>query len=237
MNKKGTPLLKALLFEHRLPWRYYIIKREFIKGTSNFFTLLTITPLLFLKGYRPIKKEHVKGNRFFVFINKKNKLVIKIPRKFGPVHSFALKNPENFKKYSVCLTGLESHPSIQKHMCKVIKIFRSGGYISSYIEGYNMQILLNQLKDKEITLKPELKRDILKAIQEIIQSLEESKKEGKYPFGDWLIRNLIYDTRLGRIINVDLEGFYLHDKNVHALTSSIEKIKEELNESIKILRD
>jgi hypothetical protein len=58
-----------------------------------------------------------------------------------------------------------------------------------------------------VDLKP---TELIHAIDELLQKLQEFKDSNGQIVGDWGIHNLIYDKVTHRILNVDLEGFFLY---------------------------
>ena len=137
-----------------------------------------------------------------------------------------MKDLNNFTHYYNTLMDLKKEPFINKHICKVISIYRDGGYTSPFIKGYALTVL----KHKSNDLTPKIKSRIILAINELIISLEKYQKRFDHVIGDWYISNLVYDTNQNRIINVDLEGFYYGNPSYKLgdLRKDLDKLKIDL---------
>jgi hypothetical protein len=163
-----------------------------------------------IKGYNNlILEDYVKNGVFKIFIsNSDPKEVVKFPRKdniFSLRFTNKLHRKRDFQVYQETLLGLSRLPFIHKHIADVRKIYRNGGYSSSYINGANLVVIKNS--DNEIKYPA---RDIILAIDLLCESIQSYIEAGGKLSGDWMLQNLVYDEVSKRIINVDLEGFFLY---------------------------
>ena len=165
-----------------------------------------------LRGYSILKDVADKGNyNFFIFVSLNKQKVLKIPKPDVGI-SVKIKDPSNFKKYHSTLSNLNNLPFLDKHICKLIKIYKSGSYTCEYIQGYNLFLLLKIIESNKSKIDSRLKLKITGSINELIISLKKYKKEYGYITGDWSLHDLVYSTKENRIINVDLEGFYTYNR-------------------------
>ena len=226
--KKGTPLWKALLFEQRLPLRYIRLLTRY----RSYY-------LIKIKRYKKLNlnKNHINGI-FDIFTKKNNGKIIVLKKIKIKGDSFyadrfieRIKDYKEYKNYYNTLMSLNKLPLLNKHTCKVKSIKRNGSYISPFIEGYNLKILSDRIKENKVILEKKENLKILYAMKEMIDSLENyQKKFGKVP-GDWLLHNLIYSIKKEKIINIDLEGFYTYRGN--KIKFDGKKFKELKKELIK----
>lgn len=187
-----------------------------INAVSVFYKI--INPIRFryhmlIKGYNSlILEDYVKNGVFKIFIsNSDPKEVVKIPRKdniFSLRFTNKLRRKRDFELYHETLMGLSHLPFIHKHIADVRKIYRNGGYSSSYINGVNLVVIKNN--DNEIKYPI---RDIILAIDQLCESIQSYIVAGGKLSGDWMLQNLVYDEVYKRIINVDLEGFFLYKED------------------------
>lgn len=176
---------------------------------------IIVNPIRFLyytiiKKYRNlILQECVKNGVYKIFLNNENPIkVIKIPRKdniFSLRFTNRIRKQEDFNLFREKLRELSKLDFINKHIVDVHEVFRNGGYSSSYIDGLNLAVLMNHNCEKSYDAV-----DIVYAIDELLESIRNHVElHGKF-YGDWMPQNLIYDIDNKRIVNVDLEGFFLY---------------------------
>lgn len=184
-----------------------------INAVSVFYMI--INPLRFLfytiiKKYRSlILLECVKNGVYKIFLSNENPVkVIKIPKKdniFSLRFTNRIRNQKDFNLFREKLQELSKLDFINRHIVDVHEVFRNGGYSSSYINGLNLAVLMNHECEKPCDVV-----DIVYAIDELLESIRKHVElHGKF-CGDWMPQNLIYDIDNKRIINVDLEGFFLY---------------------------
>ncbi|WP_409303498.1 hypothetical protein [Peribacillus sp. SCS-155] len=197
-----------------------------------------INPLRFkyytlFKRYEILELEdNIANGVYKVFIKKSNNniSVVKIPRK-DTIYSLnlikSIRSNYKFSQFQETLSSLSSHKYIHKHIVNFNKIYRNGGYESNYIVGYNLKSLYDYYSEWPIDKKPFIPSELNAAIDQLIYNLELYQKEYGGLEGDWDIQNMMYDTNNKKIVNVDLEGFFLYRNN--ELETQLDFIKENLH--------
>ncbi len=200
-------LRSLLLCLHNL-WTFYPIRR--------LCNLLYYLYLVKVRRYKPLKlDDNIKNGVFYLCLAEKDKetLLFKLPH-LNSVYSYSLckhlRDSKAFDEYSDILKSLPDDPILGEHIPCVKEIKRGGAYWSSYINGYNLIVVRDMLL-KGHSLPADLKpTELINAIDELLQKLQEFKDSNGQVVGDWGIHNLIYDKATHGILNVDLEGFFLY---------------------------
>ena len=200
-------LRSALLCLHNL-WVFYPLRR--------LYNLLYYIYLIKVRKYQPLKLEgNIKNGVFYLCLveNDKGTLLFKIPH-LNSRYSYSLyrnlRDLKTFDEYSRMLKSLPDDPILGKHLPRVKEVKRGGAYWSSYVKGYNLIVVRDMLlncRSLPVDLKP---TELIHAIDELLQKLQEFKDSNGQIVGDWGIHNLIYDKVNHRVLNVDLEGFFLY---------------------------
>ncbi|MFH2108110.1 MAG: methyltransferase domain-containing protein [Chrysiogenia bacterium] len=162
--------------------------------------------------------------------------VVKIPR-FDNQYSAALykkvRSPEGWREYSEYLTQLHLDAVMGKHFPVVHEVHRDGGYESDFIDGVN----LNEIRDaarRNLQLPEKITpKNIVAAIEELLQHLRQSATKHGRLNGDWAPHNMIYQPEKSTIFNVDLEGMLLYDPE--HIEAKIEYIEAELKSIVTAL--
>ncbi|HAJ57331.1 MAG TPA: hypothetical protein DCL35_06125 [Candidatus Omnitrophica bacterium] len=180
----------------------------------EFFTCLILFPKL--RSYKKLRGART-NRRFLVFYNKENVFkVVKFSDAYGLKLLISLLGNKEFNNYKATLKFLGSLEFLNKHIAELTDVHRAGSYGSRYINGYDLQSLSMKqrepgdsglLKDTEVILK------IKVAVSELLDSLRSYNNKYGFLIGDWHLSNLLYEPKLKRIINVDLEGFYTYNIN------------------------
>ena len=211
-NKPGTPLWRALLLEHRLPWRYdpfkYLLQNE--KGFKKlsllkyfFSNYFYIKYLSLIKGCECLGI----GNMFYSFYDKDKNEVIKAfnPRSYlGYKFYKKTKDPKEFENLVNYFNSLPNLNIFNNHMCRFIRLNKNRTYCNEYIEGYNLCSLNSmsiQNMDKDLRLK------ISSSINNLLLSLESYNNVYGGIHGDWVLPNLVYSAKYDKILMVDLLDF------------------------------
>lgn len=149
-----------------------------------------------------------------------------------------LRTPQAFNNYLNILMSLSTNSIWGKHFPFVLKVRRDGGYWSSYVEGYNLIILRDLIRERKALPKDIKLSELKRAIDELLLSLKNFQLQNDKVIGDWALHNLIYEKKSKRIINVDLEGFYLYNSsqleaNIHYIEATLCYLKNmiEIRES------
>ena len=189
-------------------WEYYPFRR--FLNFLHFFFLVNI------KGQPPLKiDKKISNGVFYVCLAKSgNQIwVVKIPHLNKPcsVNLYKkIKNKRNFIEYSSTIKSLSADPILGKHFPPVREVKRNGGYSSLYIEGYNLLLLLDDLRFGRNLPQDIESSDLIKAINELLNSLSKFGQQNGCIYGDWTLDNLLYDRLNKKIKNVDLEGYYMY---------------------------
>jgi PST family polysaccharide transporter len=147
----------------------------------------------------------------------------------------ALKKPEASARYLKALTGAKQNPWFQQHCVGVTAVRSGGGYTSEYVEGINLAQLREELSRSDV-LPQELRRGLIAAIHQLLDSLAGHQQEQGKLVGDWPLHNLIFSPARGAIINVDAEGFFTYDnRSGEAHLPFIEANLRNLAELIKLM--
>lgn len=228
-------LRSALIWVYNL-WRFYPIRR--------FINLLHYKYLISAKGFQPLKLDIQVKNGVFYLCRKEidnETLIFKIPH-LNSCSSYSLcrslRDSKNFDEYSRVLRSLSDNAFLGVHMPRVAKVMHGGAYWSSYIEGYNISVMIDMLLSGS-SLPADVKpAELSNAIDELLKNLEAFKDSHGQTIGDWGVHNLVYDKAAKRIFNVDLEGFFLYregDFQVDLLHRKVLAWLESLNEMLKIV--
>lgn len=213
-------------------WMFYPLRR--------FSNLLYYIYLVVARRYQPLKLDSgIRNGVFYICLveNGEETLLLKIPH-LNSEYSYALckklRDSKAFNDYSCMLKSLSDNTILGKYIPRVKKVRRDGGYWTSYIEGYNLFTIRDMLLNNR-SLPVELKSaGLVYAIDELLQTLHTYKNHHGHIIGDWGIGNLVYDKLVHRIINVDLEGFYIYGKD--RLETNIAYIEAVLSSLKEILR-
>lgn len=151
----------------------------------------------------------IKENKVYKKVNKHNSI--------GQNLITQLKNPTNRIRYVKALNS-NNLDIIGEFIPPPLEIYDNGDYNMEEINGINLMDILpknNPLcinarwKSKELTLDKTLCKCILEQLLVLESRLYRYNKITKLS-GDWFLHNLIYDSSMNKIYNIDLEGFYTY---------------------------
>ena len=187
--------------------------------------------LVNIKGWPPLKIDaRITNSVFYVSLNKSDEQiwVVKIPR-LNTIHGSLLYKKlldrRNFIEYSSMIKSASADPILGKHFPPTKDVKQNGGYSSLYIEGYNLFTLQDDLRLGRNLPQDINFPDLIKAINELLDSLSKFGQQNGRIYGDWALNNLLYDKLAKKIKNVDLEGFYMYRQDQpEADVRHIEKI-------------
>lgn len=151
--------------------------------------------------------------------------VVKIPRKdtyFSQKFVRRIQHKEGYADFCRTITSLCDLEYISRHLGEVKEIRPDGGYISPLINGYN----LAQMLSGSVLLYPVNRKQFERSAEELLENLERFLNRFGYIHGDWALHNLIYDDSLHRILNVDLEGFFMYRSG--EVETRLDRIQDEL---------
>lgn len=214
---------------------WYLFKKiENLIKFHSFNRLKNLFKYMYLKQNIKISKmklsKGINNGVFYLLVDnrdEKNKKVVKIPR-FNNISSCRLLNltrgHEKFgEEYQKEMIGLTKDSNLGKHLPKIFDIKKDGSYISSFIEGFNLKDVKQQI------IYGGLKTDInpLKdATNELWNNIKSYRDKTGKIVGDWGIHNLLFNPVSDRLYNVDLEGFCLYNNT--AVENSYEYVSAEL---------
>ena len=216
-NREGKLLLVRKILEKgyqvaTYPSRIYqLYPREalansikgFIKSSSG-----TWTKFSFDRG--------IKQSIFHVYQDESGseKLVIKLPKGGNP-HGAKfireLRQQEALERYFQALKHASSNSLLRAHSPELIQISSRGGYVSEYIDGFNLAHLRDTLF-AESSMPIEYRKSLCASLTSLLQHLRDYQKQYQHLTGDWALHNLLYSPSKKAIINVDLEGYYSYSK-------------------------
>ena len=160
------------------------------------------------QGYHLLggKQQANRNGVFDIYHHPGRKEIIKIPRR-DDYYSYyfwdSLRDASQYEKYRKILLNACQQAHIGEHVVAVNEVFRSGGYISPYIDGFLLADLGYSLDSALVPVQ-----DVLDALDDLECSLTVCVGVGMPLSGDWELHNLLFDPGERRIINVDVEGFY-----------------------------
>lgn len=177
--------------------------------------------------------DKIRHGVYKVFIKRDGEAVyvVKIPRKdtcFSRHFVHCIRKEEDYIDFYNTLKGLTALKYLGKHIPGVVEIYRDGGYVSPFINGYNLAEVLEGAANIERGLHLKLKQ----SADELIFNLEKFLSEFGYIHGDWDLQNLVYDETENRIMIVDLEGFFIYRNG--EIETQLERIKNNFH-NIKTL--
>lgn len=209
--------------------RFHPFRRFF-----NFWHYLFLT---LIKKYKPLQLDKkIKNGVFYIcmFRDKGSTSVLKIPR-IDNVYSYSLWEKlcslQAFNEYSSLLLSLSTDPIWNGHVPIAEQVRRDGGYVSSYVVGFNMTLVKEILLNRNNLPNDLCSSDLILAIDDLLANLREYVIRNGRLIGDWGLHNLIYEKTSRKIINVDLEGFYMTQDNklqADMFTAKMEYIETEL---------
>ncbi len=214
------------------------MKRSLVKRNREFWRPETI-----YKAINPFRWSYYKKQKMYedlvlgdkirhgvykVFLKRDGESVyiVKIPRKdtrFSRHFVRSIRREEDYIDFCNTLRGLTKLKYLSEHIVEVVEIYRDGGYVSPYINGYNLAEVLEGAAIIERNVHLKLKQ----SANELICNLEKFLNEFGYIHGDWDLQNLVYDETENRIMIVDLEGFFIYRNG--EIETQIERIKENLH--------
>ena len=187
-----------------------------------------------LKGYRLIGggRGNNRNGVFDIFLDSARKSVVKLPRR-DDYYSYcfwaSLRKPQNFEKYKHLLRQMSEVEHLGPHIVPVHQVFRSGGYISPFVDGY----VLADLPDLSTGAHDIPVHEIEIAIIELGSALKAYVAAGGCLCGDWELHNLLYDRDSRRVMNVDAEGFYTfapgrRENQLSWILSNLENVQKKM---------
>jgi hypothetical protein len=198
-------LLKFWLFLLSLRDNRHFLHRKIY----NYFYFLYLNKV---RGYNYLTFEKKITNGIFrIFIKENNNIIIKINKRDGNSSEKLykkLKDDQEFIRYKETLESTIELEFIKQHTCPVFNVKRDGGYESPYIKGINIQSLKMELKEGKSTISRSTINQILYALDDLYNNLNNFYNKYNYLPGDWMPHNLIYNDLNGILINVDVEGYY-----------------------------
>jgi hypothetical protein len=209
-NEAGRLLWVPPLWASLRNLQYYPVRRHV--HLLKYLHKIALTP------YRPLKLDSgSKTAVFYLCVGEKDgrKTVLKLPRLDNRhAHAFAraMRNKSEFERYSALLTLLPKDENLGKHVPDVHSVQRGGGYESTLVEGHNLLSLRDQVRDTRSLDAGIRSSELLRAIDELLNSLNAERLRSGTAKGDWALQNLIYEISTRRIKNVDLEGFFTYGR-------------------------
>lgn len=175
---------------------------------------------------------------FFICVEDRSsgKVVVKLPRadnQFSCALIAAMKDPDIFDTYKKTLSAIPQDPFLKKHSVEVLEYLDDGGYVSEYVNGFNLAVLRNELFDPKVF--PEQYRNaLIVAIDELLDNLQGYLDEHGKLIGDWPLHNLVFSPQSASIINVDSEGFFTFDGN--GVENDISLIRDGMGDIAEFLK-
>ncbi|MEE9391160.1 MAG: hypothetical protein V3W41_01505 [Planctomycetota bacterium] len=198
-------------------WGALARRRSFLGVWFTLSRYCALHWLMFARGYRRLALSRNHRNGFYVVLIQERVASQKVHKvlRYDGFRAFEVYRGirgSGFSRFQQALTGLVGSDSIGLHVCCCHRAYRSGSYESEFVQGVNLLQVQWWIDGVEAVDFSDVQlAQIRDGIVELSKNLERYQLEHQVVPGDWQPYNLIFDEARGRIVNVDLEGFYSHE--------------------------
>lgn len=146
-----------------------------------------------------VYKIVIKDGIVYKYLNKESEI--------GKLLNERFKHKNHLHYFNFQLVNGYNKDYIGKHIV-IGKNFRGrGDYTSPYIHGE----LLADINILDLPINSKIQ--FLYSLHDLLISIYKYKEKFNSITGDWALHNLIWDSKSGHIVNIDLEGFYTYSKH------------------------
>jgi hypothetical protein len=117
------------------------------------------------------------------------------------------------ERFCHIIQSASKQKKLGKHIVEGFLLPGIGNYGSPWIPGLTLQEIKDISSIQEWrALDPtgSRRRGLLRAIHQLQMSIKQAHRENGFIRGDWALHNIVYQEDKGRVVNVDLEGFFTY---------------------------